>query len=120
MEKRKMTCIVCPVGCRLEVEIEDGKVKNVEGNTCPRGKKYAISEITNPTRTLTSTVKINSKAEKMLPVKTSQPIPKGEMLKAMKQIAKVTVNAPIKAGDTIIDNFIESGTKLIACKNVEK
>jgi CxxC motif-containing protein len=74
---KELTCVVCPAGCRMTAELdESGKVISVTGNTCPRGKTYAESEITNPVRTLTTTVTITGAADKavMLPVKTSKSV----------------------------------------------
>lgn len=115
-----MTCIVCPIGCQLDVEMNaDGTVKKVSGNTCPRGKKYAVDELTNPVRTLTATVKLSgSEFEKRLPVRTDKPIPKNEILNAMKLIKAAEIKAPVKSGDIVIKDFIAGGINLIACKNV--
>ena len=118
MEKKHLTCIVCPMGCRLEVTLDNGKVTQVTGNTCPRGKKYAETELTAPMRTLTSTVKINGRYEKLLPVKTT-PMPKGNMEKAMKLINEITVSAPIKRGTVIAHDFTAPGVELIAGKSIE-
>ena len=72
--KRELTCIVCPIGCSLVAEIEDGKVVSVTGNTCPRGKVYAETECISPMRTITTTVRCADGT--IVPVKTSVPIPK--------------------------------------------
>ena len=118
---RKMTCVVCPVGCRMEAQIdENGAVTAVTGNTCPRGKAYALSEIANPVRTLTTTVKLQNAKEAMLPVKTSQPIPKPALLEAMRQIKTITLSPPIQTCTIILKNFIQPGINLVACKTVEK
>ena len=58
MEKRDLTCIGCPLGCQITVTMENGEVTDVKGNTCPRGDKYAREEVTNPTRVVTSIVKV--------------------------------------------------------------
>lgn len=120
METKELTCVVCPAGCHITVELDGGKVLSVTGNTCIRGKNYAESEITNPVRTLTSSVKI--KTEKgfiMLPVRTDKPIPKSKLFAGMDLIHKAGVSLPVKAGDVIIKDFIEEGTDLIACKSVK-
>lgn len=117
----ELTCVVCPAGCRMTAELdEDGKVVSVRGNTCPRGKTYAESEITNPVRTLTSTVKARKKTGEtvMLPVRTSEPIPKGALLEAMDRIREITVDAPVNMGDVLVRDFVAEGTCLIACKTV--
>ena len=119
---KNITCTVCPVGCRLNVEMDaDGNITAIAGNTCKRGEKYATAEILNPVRTLTSTVRIHGNAmEKLLPVRTDSPIPKGSLLDAMKLIKAVNLTAPIQVGDVIIKDFIDSGINLVACKTVER
>ncbi len=117
----ELTCVVCPAGCRMTAELdENGCVISVKGNTCPRGKTYAESEITHPVRTLTSTVTVVLADGKtaMLPVRTSKPIPKEALFEAMDKIREMTVSAPVRMGDVLVDNFMEEGTALIACKTV--
>ncbi len=120
MTKKTMTCIVCPMGCKIDVTLtEAGEIKDISGHTCKRGHDYVVTEHTNPTRTLTSTVKLKgSESDKLLPVRTSEPIPKGKLTEAMALIAKMEVEAPIKRGDSVCDDFIEKGIKLLACKSV--
>lgn len=118
---KKLTCVVCPAGCPLEVTLaEDGSILSVTGNTCPRGKTYAESELTHPTRTLTTTVTIESAVERRLPVKTDKPIPKEALFTAMEAALKITVKAPVTRGEVIAADFIEPGTNLVAGKTVEK
>ena len=111
--KRELTCIVCPIGCSLTAEIENGKVVFVSGNTCPRGKVYAENECTNPTRTITTTIRLES--GEILPVKTDRPIPKDKIFEAMKIINTASPLLPISAGDVIMDDVF--GSKLVATKS---
>lgn len=121
MTTKELTCVVCPAGCRITVKLENGKILSVDGNTCVRGKNYAESEVTNPVRTLTSTVTVITKdGKKMLPVRTDKPIPKSELFHAMELIHMTEVTAPICSGDILTENFIEKGTNLIACKSFEE
>ena len=119
--KKNLTCIVCPIGCQLEIELDgSGKPVNVSGNTCKRGLDYAMNEFTDPRRTLTTTVKIcGSNADKFLPVRTSSPIPKPKMFEAMTMANAICAKAPVKMGDVICKDFVEAGIDLIACKNVD-
>ena len=87
---KNLTCIICPRGCNMKVEIEDGNVLNVEGNTCSRGYDYAVTEVTNPVRTITSTIRL--KDGSMIPVKTDKPIPKDLIFKCMEVINKASIN----------------------------
>lgn len=113
---KELICINCPRGCHLKVD----ENLNVTGNTCPRGETYAKAELTHPTRTLTSTVAISSLEETRLPVKTNSPLPKELIFKAMDEINKIKVNAPIKIGDIIIKNILNSGVDIVATKNILK
>ena len=116
--KKELVCIVCPLGCRLTVEGEIHSLK-VTGNTCPRGAKYGCEEVTNPTRMVTSTVVLKNAKLTRLPVATSNPIPKSKINEVMKQINSVSVKAPVKMGDIIIENVAQSGANIIATRSFE-
>ena len=113
---KNLTCIECPKGCALAVEVEKGRVINVSGNMCPKGKGYALSEIENPVRVLTSTVLLEGAVLKMLPVKTDRPIPKKVLLEAMREIKKVKVSRTVRIGDVILENLLGLGVNLIAAR----
>ncbi len=118
MEKRELTCIGCPMGCALTVEMDQGAVVNVSGYTCNRGKIYAEKEVTNPTRIVTSSVKvIGSNKEQMVSVKTASDIPKTEIFAVCRALKGVTVKAPVKIGDVILKNAAGTGVDIIATKN---
>ncbi len=112
--KRELTCIICPIGCSLEVEIENGEVKSVKGNTCPRGKNYAETECVAPMRTVTTTVRCDDGS--VLPVKTDSPIPKEKMFELMEIINDSIAHLPISIGDVIIENVF--GCNIVATKNM--
>lgn len=111
---KELVCIICPRGCYLSVDDN----LNVTGNFCPRGEKYAKSELTNPVRTITSFVKTTSKTHPTCSVKTSSPIPKDKMFLVMKEINKVVVNAPTKIGDIVIKNVLGLGVDIISTSNI--
>ena len=115
---REMICIVCPVGCRLQVdERPDGEII-VMGNGCNRGVPYAKKELTNPTRVITSTVKIKGGIHKRLPVKTSTDIPKGMNFDIMKELEAIEVTAPIKVGTVLIKNDLGTGADIVATRDM--
>ena len=116
--EQTITCINCPVGCRMTVTIEDGKVTNVTGNVCPRGKKYAEQECIAPERMVTAVVPV---AGSILPVscKTRTPIPKAKIFECMKELAATKVAAPVKMGDVVCTNVCGTGVDIIATKNVD-
>jgi CxxC motif-containing protein len=114
---KKLTCIDCPKGCVLSIEIESGKVVKVTGNLCPKGIPYATCEIENPMRILTSTVLTNGLSIKMIPVRTDKPIPKPRLLDAMKEIRKLKLDKPVHVGDVLVSNFLSLGVNLISTRD---
>lgn len=114
--KRNLTCIICPKGCSINVETENGEVKTIEGNTCKRGYDYAYSEVTNPVRTITSTIKLEN--GKIISVKTDKPIPKELIFKCMEEINKTTAKLPVKIGDILIENILNTGSNIVATKYI--
>ena len=119
MKKRELICIGCPMGCPIVVEMEDGKVLSVEGNTCPRGESYARKEVTNPTRIVTTTVRVDGGKVPMINVKTEQDIPKDKIFECIAALRGVTIKAPIHIGDIILENVAGTGVNIIAAGNVE-
>ena len=116
MEKIELTCSGCPLGCQITVEKENGEIKSLTGYTCPRGKAYAEKEVTNPTRIVTSTVKVTGGEKPYVSVKTKSDIPKSMIFDVMKEINKVTAKAPIAIGDILLDNVAGTGVPIIATK----
>ena len=117
MKTYDITCIQCPIGCALNVTVDGDKV-SVSGNTCPRGEAYGIKEVTHPSRTVTSTVKIEGGAIPRLSVKTKTDIPKEKIFEVMTEIKKTTVKAPFYTGDVVIENVCQTGVDVIATKTI--
>ena len=119
MEGKEIICIVCPMGCQMEVS-EDGGSRGyiVSGNSCSRGEKYGIKELTNPTRVLTTTVKLKNSLYKRLPVKTDTAISKGMILVCMKELDSVEAEAPVKSGDIIVENISGTGANIISTRTI--
>lgn len=112
---KELVCIICPRGCSLKVD-DDLKVT---GNFCPRGAKYAIEELTAPKRTLTTTIKTNDPLHPRVSVKSDKALPKDLIFKAMEIIEKKEVKLPIKIGDVLIENILDTGCNIIATRNME-
>lgn len=104
--KRALTCIACPLGCALTIELDGKSIISIEGNTCKRGREYAISECTSPVRTVTTTMRCEN--GDLVPVKTKNPIPKDKVFEAMRVINSTTAKLPIKVGDVLIDDLFGS------------
>ena len=122
MDIRELTCIGCPLGCTLTVTMEEG-TKNpdkitVTGNTCPRGEAYAKKEVTDPTRIVTSSVKVNGGVIAKASVKTASDIPKGKIFDCMQEIRACVVEAPVHIGDVVIENCAGTGVDVVVTKGV--
>lgn len=123
IETIPMTCIVCPMGCNMEVTIEnDGKnrkVTKVVDNGCPRGSEYAKKELLNPTRTLTTTILVENGVLDVVPVKTAGEVPKNMLMQCMEIVRRAKVKAPVKRGDILIHDILGTSINVIACADVQ-
>ncbi len=121
METSLVTCVICPKGCSISVQWSEAdgvkKVEEVHGNSCRRGLTYASSEVVHPERVLSSTVRIHNSSLKLLPVRSSAPLPKELILDAMTVIKATTVEGPVKMGSVIIPNILSSGIDMVACRD---
>ena len=117
MADMEITCINCPVGCRMNVALKDGAVLSVTGNTCPRGDAYGRKEVTNPRRIVTTTVPVvGSKTEHMVSVKTKTDIPKDKIFDVVFALKEVKAQAPLEIGDVVLADVAGTGVDVIATK----
>lgn len=114
----ELICIVCPKGCHLKVDEENGYA--VTGNSCEKGVAYGKKELTNPTRVVTSTVRVEGGEKRRVSVKTSCDIPKSKMLEAVSLLNAVTLTAPVHIGDLVLKNILDTGADFVATGTVEK
>jgi len=116
---KNLTCIECPKGCRLSIEVDSsGHVVKVTGNQCEKGDRYGRSEIENPVRIFTSSIVADGLSLKMVPVRTNQPIPKAKISEGMVRVKKIRIKTPIKINDIIVRDFLVEGVHLIATRDV--
>jgi CxxC motif-containing protein len=117
IEGETLTCIVCPNGCRLSVEKVQGEWI-VQGNLCPKGKDFAIDEMTSPMRSICTTVRTIYKDIPRLAVRTDREIPKSEIFSIMEEINKINLQRRVYNGDIIIENILNTGANIIATSNM--
>ena len=115
----ELTCINCPVGCRLQVTVQSGEVVSVAGNRCKRGETYARQECIAPQRMITAVIPVAG-SKMPLSVKTRTPIPKERIFDCMQALSQVKLTAPVAAGTVILSNVCDTGVDVIATKNVNK
>ena len=121
INEKEIICVICPNSCRLTVsEEKDTKEIKVEGHLCPRGKKYGISEYSNPVRMLITTMRIEDGKLPIIPIRSTEAIPKSLLLDAVKIVNEEHCIAPIKMGEILIDNILNTGISVVASRNLDK
>ena len=117
-EIKNITCVSCPMGCALEVTFDDtGALANVSGYTCKRGLEYARQEATDPRRNISAVVCVRGCLEP-LSVKTQAPIPKAKIFDVMGEIRALDLQAPVEAGQVLIQDAAGTGVAVVATKSV--
>ncbi len=119
-EARDLTCIVCPVGCRLQAVVEDDQLVDVQGNSCKRGAQYALDELCAPRRTVTSTARVDRGFLPLVPVRTREPIPKDKIGQVLIEIAKTRIEAPVRVHQVVAANVAGTGVDVIASRSMSR
>jgi CxxC motif-containing protein len=112
----ELTCIVCPLGCTLQIDDKE----NVTGHGCKRGVTYARKELLHPTRTITSTVRIDGAIHRRIPVKTNDEVPKSKIFDVMKALDHIVVQAPIDVGTVVLANVCDTGVDVVTTRSMTK
>ena len=113
-------CIGCPLGCRLEVEVEEdeGGVVEVRGFACKRGEEYALQEHSDPRRMVTTTVRVRNGLWARLPVRATVTVPKNRVLEVYRLLRRISVTAPVKRGDVVVANALGTGIDIVASRDM--
>ncbi len=114
---REITCIMCPLGCRITVTMEGNRIVYIKGNECPNGEKYARQEVMAPSRIVMSVVKCRNCIFPVVSVKTEKAVPKELMGEVVAALRDIEVEAPVSAGDVIIKNVLGLGINVVATRS---
>jgi len=114
----EIICVACPKGCRLEV-VHNEEELLVSNAGCKRGKDYAFGEINDPRRMVASTVQVNNGLHPLVPVFTESPFPKGKIMALLNEIHTVRIDAPVKMGQVVIENALETGINIITSRELK-
>ena len=118
--KKLVTCIVCPIGCKILVKTDGKSFELLDGNKCKRGIEYARNEALDPRRVLTTLILVKNGEWPLASVKSSKPVPKEKIFSVLKEIKKKTVNATVKSGQVVIKNVADTGIDILATKSINK
>jgi len=117
--EKEITCVVCPIGCKILVRTDGAKFEVLKGNKCKKGIEYARNEALDPQRTLTTSVLVEDGKWPLVSVKSSKPIPKEKVFSILEEIKRVKIKAPVESGQTILRNAADTGIDIIATKTVK-
>ena len=120
VEKKHFTCVICPLGCEIDVELQNGKVVSMEGNKCQKGEEFVSQELEEAMRILTTTVSIKGAKWAMLPVRTDKAIPKRLLSKVIEQLADIELQAPVKMYDVIVKDVAGTDANIVATRNMKR
>lgn len=116
----RLICISCPKGCELEVEAGGEGVRSVHGNACRRGVAYAREEVTDPRRTITTTVRVRHGTPAVVPVRSRAPIPKAKVRQALREVREVELQAPVAVGQVVLESVAGTGVAVVATRPVQR
>lgn len=116
----EIVCIMCPVGCEVRAEVEDGEIIEIEGYGCEDGEEYAEQEIASPKRTVMSVVNCVDGNFPTVSVKTSEPLSKQNIEGVMEALSEIEVVAPIEVGDVVVKNVCGLGVDVVATRTVKQ
>lgn len=114
------TCINCPLSCSLELVEENGEVVEVTGNECEIGRRYAEEEFRDPRRMVTTTVKVENGILPLLPVVSTRPIPKSLVREAVRALADIVVEAPVREGQVVLPDILGTGADMVASRRMDR
>jgi len=117
--EKEITCIVCPIGCKILVRTNGDEFEVVKGYKCKKGIEYAENEALDPRRMLTTSVLVKNGDWPLVSVKSSQPIPKDKIFAILQEIKKTSVKAPVLSGEIILKNIQDTKIDIIATKTVQ-
>jgi CxxC motif-containing protein len=119
-DEKVITCIICPIGCKISVKSDGKDFEITNGNKCIKGVDYARAEALDPKRMLTSSILVNNGEWPLVSVKSSKPIPKKKLFLVLKEIKEAKVNAPVKLGQNIIKNVANTKINIVATKSIKR
>ena len=119
MKDKTVICTSCPLGCRVKISMKNGEI-SISGNRCKKGYDHALEQLRDPKRVLTTSVKVSGGEIPLVSVKTSSMVPKRLIPRIMSEIKKIKVEAPVKAGEILLRNILDTGADLVATRTVKK
>ncbi len=119
-EKRHFVCVICPIGCEVDVVHDGGKIISMEGNKCKRSEEFVSQELIEPMRILTTTVRIRGARWPVIPVRTDKSVPKRLFPRIMRQLRRIELQAPVDMLDVVVKDVAGTGANIITTRTIPR
>ena len=119
-EKKHFVCVVCPVGCEIDVIHDGSEIISMEGNKCEKSEEFVTQELIEPMRILTTTVRIQGARWPVIPVRTDKSVPKRLFPRIMRQLGRVKLQAPVNMLDVVVRDVMHTGANIIATRSMPR
>jgi CxxC motif-containing protein len=119
-EKRHFVCVICPIGCEIDVVHDGSKIISMEGNKCEKSEEFVNQELIEPMRILTTTVRIQESMWPVIPVRTDKPVPKRLFPRIMRQLRRTKLQAPVNMLDVVVRDVLGTGANIIATRTMPR
>jgi len=120
VEKMHFVCVVCPVGCEIDVVHDGGRIISMEGNKCEKSEEFVRQELIEPMRILTTTVRIEGSRWPVIPVRTDKSVPKRLFPRMMRQLRRIKLQAPVNILDVVVRDVLHTGVNIIATRTMAR
>lgn len=118
--KKHLVCVVCPIGCEIDVVHDGSKIISMEGNKCEKSEEFVSQELIEPMRILTTTVRIQGSKWPVVPVRTDKAVPKRLFPRIMRQLRRITLQAPVSILDVVVRDVLRTGANVMATRSVQQ
>ena len=119
-EKKHFVCVVCPIGCEIDVVHEGSKIISMEGNRCEKSVEFVTQELIEPMRILTTTVRIQGSRWPVIPVRTDRTVPKRLFPRIMRDLRRIELQAPVSMLDVVVGDILNTGANIIATRTMPR
>jgi CxxC motif-containing protein len=119
-EKKRFLCVVCPVGCEIDVVHDGSNIISMEGNKCEKSEEFVKQELIEPMRILTTTIRIDGSRWPVIPVRTDKAVPKRLFPRVMKRLRRIKLQAPVNMLDVVVGDILYTGANVIATRTMPR
>ena len=119
-EKKHFVCVVCPIGCEIDVVHDGGKIISTEGNKCEKSEEFVTQELIEPMRILTTTVRIQGSRWPVIPVRTDKAVPKRMFPRIMKELRRIKLRPPVNMLDLVVRDVLHTGVNVVATRTMPR